>query len=139
MLDIERKIYMEYRVLYDHGYVNEKIENNGFLFSSLNCINHKTNLIFNFSIEKGITSIAITTKELLLREKKSVFFDFFYILKILYPEKSFEEIKLLSYQEVISMKLSSIENLFSRKQIYDTMKKINTVTKEYSKIRWKLK
>ncbi len=137
MLDIEDKIFKEYRILYDKGYVNESVENRGPLFSSLKCVNETIGLIFYFSIEKGFLSIAITTNEL-LNQKEKVFFDFFYILKILYPQKTFEEIKLLSYDEEISINLRNIEELFSKKQIDVTIKDINMIMKEYSKIRWKI-
>ena len=65
-----------------------------------------------------------------------MYFDFFYVLKVLYPEKSFEEIKLLSYDKEISTNLPNIEKLFSEEQIEDTIKKINITIKEYSKVRW---
>jgi hypothetical protein len=65
-----------------------------------------------------------------------LYFDFFYVLKVLYPEKSFEEIKLLSYDKEISTNLPNIEKLFSEEQIEDTIKKINITIKEYSKVRW---
>ncbi|MDO4729557.1 MAG: hypothetical protein Q4B43_11220 [Bacteroidota bacterium] len=135
MLDIEDKIFKEYRILYDKGYVNESVENRGSLFSSLKCVNETIGLIFYFSIEKGFLSIAITTNELL---NQKVFFDFFYILKILYPQKTFEEIKLLSYDEEISINLRNIEELFSKKKIDTTLKEINMIMKKYSKIRWKM-
>lgn len=138
MFDIEDKIFNEYRILYNQGYENVSIENNNALFSSLKCVNETTGLIFYFSIEKGRVSITLTTNEL-LHQKEKVFFDFFYILKILYPKKNFEEIKLLSYPEEISTNLLNIENLFSKNQIDNTIKKINTVMKEYSKVRWKIK
>ena len=66
-------------------------------------------------------SIAVTTKELL---EKEVFFDFFYILKVLYPEKKFEEIKELSYQEEVAANLLKVEELFSEKQICSTIEKL---------------
>ena len=93
MLHIRNKIRKEYSLLYDKGYRNELVEDGGLLFSSLNCSHPEVGLIFNFSIEKGVLSIAVTTKELL---EEKVSFDFFYILKVLYPEKRFEEIKELS-------------------------------------------
>ena len=135
MLYIEEKIFEEYRILYDNGYMNESVEDNGSLFSSLKCVNQKIGIIFYFLIEKGILSITLTTNEL-LNKKQSLYFDFFYILKILYPEKSFEEIKLLSYDKEISTNLPNIEKLFSEEQIDDTIKKINIAIKEYSKVRW---
>ena len=135
MLNIEEKIFEEYRILYNNGYVNECFENQGSLFSSLKCVNQKIGIIFYFLIEKGILSITLTTNEL-LNKKQSLYFDFFYILKILYPEKSFEEIKLLSYDKEISTNLPNIEKLFSEEQIDDTIKKINIAIKEYSKVRW---
>ena len=39
MLNIEEKIFEEYRILYNNGYVNESLENKGSLFSSLKCVN----------------------------------------------------------------------------------------------------
>ena len=65
-----------------------------------------------------------------------MYFDFFYVLKVLYPEKSFEEIKLLSYDKEISTNLPNIEKLFNEEQIDDTIKIINVAIKEYSKVRW---
>ena len=135
MLNIEEKIFEEYRILYDNGYMNESVEDNGSLFSSLKCVNQKIGIIFYFLIEKGILSITLTTNEL-LNKKQSLYFDFFYVLKVLYPEKSFEEIKLLSYDKEISTNLPNIEKLFSEEQIEDTIKKINIAIKEYSKVRW---
>ena len=134
MLNIEYEIFEKYRILYDNGYVNESIEDNGSLFSSLKCVNEKKGIIFYFLIEKGILSITLTTNELL--NIKKIFFDFFYILKVLYPEKSFEEIKLLSYNKEISTNLPNIEKLFNEEQIDDTIKIINVAIKEYSKVRW---
>ena len=135
MLNIEEKIFEEYRILYNNGYVNECFENKGSLFSSLKCVNQKIGIIFYFLIEKGILSITLTTNEL-LNKKQSLYFDFFYILKVSYPEKSFEEIKLLSYDKEISTNLPNIEKLFNEEQIDDTIKIINVAIKEYSKVRW---
>ena len=135
MLNIEGRIFEEYRILYNNGYVNECFENKEPLFSSLKCVNQKIGIIFYFLIEKGILSITLTTNEL-LNKKQSLYFDFFYVLKVLYPEKSFEEIKLLSYDKEISTNLPNIEKLFSEEQIEDTIKKINVAIKEYSKVRW---
>ena len=134
MLNIEDEIFENYRILYDNGYINESVEDNGSLFSSLKCVNEKKGIIFYFLIEKGILSITLTTNELL--NIKKIFFDFFYVLKVLYPEKSFEEIKLLSYDKEISTNLPNIEKLFSEEQIDDTIKIINVAIKEYSKVRW---
>ena len=106
MLDIRNKIGKEYSLLYDKGYRNELVEDGGLLFSSLTCIHPEVGLIFNFSIEKGVLSIAVTTKELL---EKKVSFDFFYILKVLYSDKKFEEIKELSYQEEVAANLLKVE------------------------------
>ena len=135
MLNIEDKIFEKYRILYDNGYMNESVEDNGSLFSSLKCVNQKIGIIFYFLIEKGILSITLTTNEL-LNKKQGFFFDFFYLLKVLYPEKSFEEIKLLSYDKEISTNLPNIEKLFNEEQIDDTIKIINVAIKEYSKVRW---
>ena len=134
MLNIEDEIFENYRILYDNGYMNESVEDNGSLFSSLKCVNEKKGIIFYFLIEKGILSITLTTNELL--NIKKIFFDFFYVLKVLYPEKSFEEIKLLSYDKEISTNLPNIEKLFNEEQIDDTIKIINVAIKEYSKVRW---
>ena len=134
MLNIEDEIFENYRILYDNGYINESVEDNGSLFSSLKCVNEKKGIIFYFLIEKGILSITLTTNELL--NIKKIFFDFFYILKVLYPEKTFDEIKLLSYSKEVSINLPNIEKLFSEEQIEDTIKKINIAIKEYSKVRW---
>ena len=106
MLDIRNKIRKEYSLLYDKGYRNELVEDGGLLFSSLTCSHPEVGLIFNFSIEKGVLSIAVTTKELL---EKKVSFDFFYILKVLYSDKKFEEIKELSYQEEVAANLLKVE------------------------------
>ena len=135
MLNIEDEIFEKYRILYDNGYMNESVEDNGSLFSSLKCVNQKIGIIFYFLIEKGILSITLTTNEL-LNKKQGLYFDFFYVLKVLYLEKSFEEIKLLSYDKEISTNLPNIEKLFSEEQIEDTIKKINIAIKEYSKVRW---
>ena len=135
MLNIEDEIFEKYRILYDNGYMNESVEDNGSLFSSLKCVNQKIGIIFYFFIEKGILSITLTTNEL-LNKKQGFFFDFFYVLKVLYPEKSFEEIKLLSYDKEISTNLPNIEKLFNEEQIDDTIKIINVAIKEYSKVRW---
>lgn len=135
MLNIEDEIFEKYRILYDNGYMNESVEDNGSLFSSLKCVNQKIGIIFYFLIEKGILSITLTTNEL-LNKKQSLYFDFFYVLKVLYPEKSFEEIKLLSYDKEISTNLPNIEKLFNEEQIDDTIKIINVAIKEYSKVRW---
>ena len=133
MLHIRDKIRKEYSLLYDKGYRNELVEDGGLLFSSLNCSHPEVGLIFNFSIEKGVLSIAVTTKELL---EKKVFFDFFYILKVLYPEKRFEEIKELSYQEEVAANLLKVEELFSEKQICSTIEELTIAIKEYSKVRF---
>lgn len=133
MLDIRNKIGKEYSLLYDKGYRNELVEDGGLLFSSLTCSHPEVGLIFNFSIEKGVLSIAVTTKELL---EKKVSFDFFYILKVLYPDKKFEEIKELSYQEEVAVNLLKVEELFSEKQICNTIEKLTIVIKEYSKERF---
>lgn len=135
MLNIEDEIFEKYRILYDNGYMNESVEDNGSLFSSLKCVNQKIGIIFYFLIEKGILSITLTTNEL-LNKKQGLYFDFFYVLKVLYPEKSFEEIKLLSYDKEISTNLPNIEKLFNEEQIDDTIKIINVAIKEYSKVRW---
>ena len=103
------------------------------MFSSLTCSHPEVGLIFNFSIKKGVLSIAVTTKELL---EKKVSFDFFYILKVLYPDKRFEEIKELSYQEEIVTNLLKVEELFSEKQICNTIEKLTSAIKEYSKVRF---
>lgn len=100
------------------------------LFSSLICSHPEVGLIFNFSIEKGVLSIAVTTKELL---EKKVSFDFFYILKVLYPDKKFEEIKELSYQEEVVANLLKVEELFSEKQICNIIEKLTSAIKQYSK------
>ena len=134
MLNIEDEIFENYRILYDNGYINESVEDNGSLFSSLKCVNEKKGIIFYFLIEKGILSITLTTNELL--NIKKIFFDFFYILKVLYPEKTFDEIKLLSYSKEVSINLPNIEKLFNEEQIDDTIKIINVAIKEYSKVRW---
>ena len=134
MLNIEDEIFENYRILYDNGYINESVEDNGSLFSSLKCVNEKKGIIFYFLIEKGILSITLTTNELL--NIKKIFFDVFYVLKVLYPEKSFEEIKLRSYDKEISTNLPNIEKLFNEEQIDDTIKIINVAIKEYSKVRW---
>ena len=130
MLDIRNKIRKEYSLLYDKGYRNELVEDGGLLFSSLNCSHPEVGLIFNFSIEKGVLSIAVTTKELL---EEKVSFDFFYILKVLYSDKKFEEIKELSYQEEVAANLLKLEELFSEKQICNTIEKLTSAIKEYSK------
>ena len=129
MLHIRNKIGKEYSLLYDKGYRNEIVEE-GLLFSSLTCSHPEVGLIFNFSIEKGVLSIAVTTKELL---EKKVSFDFFYILKVLYPERRFEEIKELSYQEEVAANLLKVEELFSEKQICNTIEKLTSVIKQYLK------
>ena len=98
------------------------------MFSSLTCSHPEVGLIFNFSIKKGVLSIAVTTKELL---EKKVSFDFFYILKVLYPDKRFEEIK-----EEIVTNLLKVEELFSEKQICNTIEKLTSAIKEYSKVRF---
>ena len=134
MLNIEDEIFEKYRILYDNRYMNESVEDNGSLFSSLKCVNEKKGIIFYFLIEKGILSITLTTNELL--NIKKIFFDFFYILKVLYPEKTFDEIKLLSYSKEVSINLPNIEKLFNEEQIDDTIKIINVAIKEYSKVRW---
>ena len=99
----------------------------------MTCIHPEVGLIFNFSIEKGVLSIAVTTKELL---EKKVSFDFFYILKVLYPERRFEEIKELSYQEEVATNLLKVEELFSENQICSTIEKLTSAIKEYSKVRF---
>ena len=132
MLHIRNKIAKEYSLLYDKGYRNEVVEE-GLLFSSLTCIHPEVGLVFNFSIEKGVLSIAVTTTELL---EKKVSFDFFYILKVLYPERRFEEIKELSYQEEVAANLLKVEELFSEKQICNTIEKLTSAIKQYSKERF---
>ena len=136
MLNIEDEIFENYRILYDNGYINESVEDNGSLFSSLKCVNEKKGIIFYFLIEKGILSITLTTNELL--NIKKIFFDFFYILKVLYPEKTFDEIKLLSYSKEVSINLLKIEKLFSEEKINNTIKQVNIIIKEYLKIRWSI-
>ena len=133
MLHIRDKIGKEYSLLYDKGYRNELVEDGGLLFSSLTCSHPEVGLIFNFSIEKGVLSIAVTTKELL---EKKVSFDFFYILKVLYLDKKFEEIKELSYQEEVAANLLKVEELFSEKQICSTIEKLTIAIKAYSKERF---
>ena len=130
ILDIRNKIGKEYSLLYNKGYRNELVEDEGLLFSSLTCIHPEVGLVFNFSIEKGVLSIAVTTKELL---EEKVSFDFFYILKVLYPEKRFEEIKELSYQEEVAANLLKVEKLFSENQICSTIEKLTSAIKQYSK------
>ncbi len=76
MLNIEDEIFEKYRILYDNGYMNESVEDNGSLFSSLKCVNQKIGIIFYFLIEKGILSITLTTNEL-LNKKQGLYFDFF--------------------------------------------------------------
>ena len=136
MLNIEDEIFEKYRILYDNRYMNESVEDNGSLFSSLKCVNEKKGIIFYFLIEKGILSITLTTNELL--NIKKIFFDFFYILKVLYPEKTFDEIKLLSYSKEVSINLLKIEKLFSEEKINNTIKQVNIIIKEYLKIRWSI-
>ena len=114
-------------------YRNELVEDGGLLFSSLTCSHPEVGLIFNFSIEKGVLSIAVTTKELL---EKKVSFDFFYILKVLYPDKKFEEIKEISYKEEVAANLLKVEELFSEKQICNTIEKLTSAIKQYSKERF---
>lgn len=80
MLNIEGRIFEEYRILYNNGYVNESLENKGSLFSSLKCVNQKIGIIFYFLIEKGILSITLTTNEL-LNKKQGLYFDFFLCFK----------------------------------------------------------
>lgn len=48
MLNIEDEIFENYRILYDNGYINESVEDNGSLFSSLKCVNEKKVLYFIF-------------------------------------------------------------------------------------------
>lgn len=80
MLNIEDEIFEKYRILYDNGYMNESVEDNGSLFSSLKCVNQKIGIIFYFLIEKGILSITLTTNEL-LNKKQGLYFDFFLYFK----------------------------------------------------------
>ena len=95
MMSLNDKIQIEYNFLYAVGFVNESLIDNGELFSSLNYVDHESGLVFNFTVEKGITSVSVSTIDILSSKKYSKFnkfYDFLYVAKLLYPEKNFSEL-----------------------------------------------
>lgn len=138
-MNLESKIQAEYKFLYDNGFINEPMIDNSQLFSSFNCEDHKSGLIINFTVEKSVLSIAISTKYILETKKFNrfnKFFDFLYVLKLLYPEIDFTDLKKTAYSKAIEDNLSEIKRLFSEANVGETVKKINELEKEYSKMRF---
>lgn len=140
MDNFQEKIYTEYNVLYKNGFENNAIEDNGSLFSSVTCINKITGMIFNFTIEKGMLSISLSTYEI-LNDKKinkyDKYIDLFYLVKLLNPSINYKEINSSIYPSFINDNFNKLVLLFDKKNINKTIKDINEITKNYNKIRWK--
>ena len=139
MMDLESKIQSEYKFLYDNEFINESRIDNGQLFSSFNCVDYKSGLIINFTVEKNLLSIAISTKYILESKKFNSFnkfFDFLYVLKLLNQDRDFIQLKNMVYSIAIKDHLSEIKTLFNDCNVNQTVKKINELEKEYSKIRF---
>lgn len=140
MDSLKEKIFSEYKFLYEDGFINESVEDQGYLYSSITCINQNTGLVFNFTQERGLITVDISTKSLLENQdlkKQPKSFDFFYVLKLLYPDKDFFELETFSYPSVIKSELNKITVLFNDNNVLDTINKILILQKKYSKIRWK--
>lgn len=140
MDNFQEKIYTEYNVLYKNGFENNAIEDNGSLFSSVTCINKITGMIFNFTIEKGMLSISLSTYEI-LNDKKinkyDKYIDLFYLVKLLNPSINYKEINSSIYPSFINDNFNKLVLLFDKKNINKTIKDINEISKNYNKIRWK--
>lgn len=140
MNNFQGKIYTEYNVLYKNGFENKAIEDNGSLFSSVTCINKITGMIFNFTLEKGMLSISLSTDEI-LNDKKikkyDKYIDLFYLVKLLNPSINFRKINFSIYPSFINDNFNKLLLLFDKKNINETIKEINEISKNYNKIRWK--
>jgi hypothetical protein len=138
MNNFEEKIHSEYKILYERGFINDYVNcKKGTLFSYINCLNPNSGLVFSFILEKGLITVDITTKTILKSDLTCKYYDFFYVLKFLYSDKNYFELRKLSYSNVISEKLDIIETLFNNENIENTLKEILIFKKEFSKIRWK--
>lgn len=138
-MDLKYKLIPEYKFLYDNEFINESNIENGQLFSSVNCVDYKSGLIINLTVEKELLSIAISTKYILESKKFNSFnkfFDFIYVLKLLNQDTDFIQLKKMVYSKAIKDHLSGIKTLFDDSNVYQTVKKINQLEKEYSKIRF---
>lgn len=140
MDNFQEKIHTEYNVLYKNGFEDKAIEDNGSLFSSVTCINKKTGMIFNFTVEKGMLSISLSAHEI-LNDKKinkyDKYIDLFYLVKLLNPFINFREINSSIYPSFINDNFNKLILLFDKKNINKTIKEINEISKNYNKIRWK--
>ncbi|MWP50271.1 MULTISPECIES: hypothetical protein [unclassified Gilliamella] len=140
MNSLLEKIHAEYKVLYENGFKDAAFENNGSLFSSVNCINQKTGFIFNFTVEKGMLSISLSTEDILTDKsinKYDKYFDVFYLVKLLNPSINFNEITPSIYSSFIHDNFNKLLLLFDKKNICKTIKEVNEISKKYNKLRWK--
>jgi hypothetical protein len=140
MNSLLEKIHSEYKILYENGFKDTSFENNGSLFSSVNCINQKTGFIFNFTVEKGMLSISLSTDDILTDKsinKYDKYFDVFYLVKLLNPSINFNEITPSIYSSFINDNFNKLLLLFDKKNICKTIKEVNGISKKYNKFRWK--
>lgn len=132
------RIHSEYKILYELGFVDELVNcEKGFLFSYIDCLNPSSGLIFSFILEKGIITVHITTRTILECNFLCKYYDFFYVLKLLYPSKDFFELETLSCPDVIAEEIERITDLFNDKNVSETIQQLILLQKEYSKVRWK--
>lgn len=131
----ENKTLRDFQFLYKKGYKCYSEVANGDLFASLNYQSETSALIFNFTIEKGVLSVALTTKYILTNKAINKFnkmFDLLYIVKLLNPDSDFLEIREINEAEEVMQKFSEIEFLFNDENVLLTIKEINRLEKEYS-------
>ncbi|KES11474.1 coagulase'like protein [Snodgrassella alvi SCGC AB-598-O02] len=97
-------------------------------------------MIFNFTLEKGMLSISLSTDEI-LKDKKikkyDKYIDLFYLVKLLNPSINFKKINFSIYPSFINDNFNKLLLLFDKKNINETIKEINEISKNYNKTRWK--
>lgn len=97
-------------------------------------------MIFNFTLEKGMLSISLSTDEI-LKDKKikkyDKYIDLFYLVKLLNPSINFRKINFSIYPSFIKDNFNKLLLLFDKKNINETIKEINEISKNYNKTRWK--
>ena len=130
------KIKETYSFLLEEGYKIEECNNESIVYKRQD----PSRVILNFIVDRDKLSLAVSTEDMLDNkeyDKYEKYFDFFYIVKMLEPEISFENIYPGMYSSCLKNNLIEIEKLFSVEHEERTINHLRKIIRRYNKERWK--
>lgn len=130
-----------YRFLLEEGYTLTEYhpQTEGRPTSMVYTPHDASGVIFEFMVDRGSISLAVTTEAILTHAAYGPYdkyYDFFYLVKLLEPARSYADIHPAQYAECLKRHFGRLVALFGSAQVQSTLTRLAQIMHQYNQWRW---